>query len=196
MKNWRDISYLAKGNPRQREVYHLILDNQILESLRDFDPAVVSTICVGLDIEGSDVDIICQTGDFSLFKKTLNDSFSNNKGFRCGLAQNKQAVVCSFQLGGLEIEIYGSAQPVEEQNAYRHLTVMSRLVSIGGEEFRARLRELKSAGLKTEPSIAKLLKLHGDPYEAVLGLESKTEAKLKGLIVMPLRALMRERVED
>ena len=72
--------------------------------------------------------------------------------------------------------------PVEEQNAYRHLNVMSRLSVLGGKEFKYTVRELKQEGLKTEPALAKLLGLRGDPYQAILELEEFDDFELEELI--------------
>jgi hypothetical protein len=41
---------------------------------------------------------------------------------------------------------------------------------LGGNPFRTKLRNLKLQGVKTEPAIAQLLSLSGNPYESVASL--------------------------
>ncbi len=94
----------------------------------------------------------------------------------------KQQNIYRIIIEDFEFEIYASPLPVEKQNAYRHLSIMKRLIDIGGKNFCDKIRHLKINGLKTEPAIAKLLNLDGNPYNAVLSLEYKKEEELEKLM--------------
>ncbi len=62
------------------------------------------------------------------------------------------------------------------------MAVQSRLLELDDGRFRAAVIALKQSGLKTEPAFADLLGLAGDPYKALLGLESMTEDDLRRLL--------------
>ncbi|MFQ5649834.1 MAG: DUF4269 domain-containing protein [bacterium] len=51
--NLRDISFLRCGTKKQEKAY-------IVLQVRKFDPVFVSTVTIGVDIDGSDLDIICE----------------------------------------------------------------------------------------------------------------------------------------
>ncbi|MDY6938248.1 MAG: DUF4269 domain-containing protein [Cyanobacteriota bacterium] len=182
-KDWRDISYLKTGNPRQRRVYDLLQEHRILEELQDFDRAVVSTICVGFDIPTSDIDIICCAPNLCELETVLRECYGQHECFSLRYRPPKgDSLVCSFWLEEFEIEIFGSLEPIECQHAYRHLGVMDRLAFLGGISLQEDIRQLKKSGLKTEPAIAKYLQLPGNPYEAVLALERVGDRNLLELI--------------
>ena len=182
-QDWRDISYLRTGTDRQQQLYDVLIRHSVLAILHDFDPAVVSTICVGLDTPASDVDVICHAPNLSKLEQVLRYNYSESENFclRYRPPRN-ETLVCSFSLERLEIEIFGSLEPIESQPAYRHFSVMKRLVSIGDDTFKKDIVELKKSGLKTEPAIAKRLQLQGDPYQAILELENASDADLIELI--------------
>jgi Domain of unknown function (DUF4269) len=180
-QNWRDISYLSRGTPRQRSAYANIRSLKVLESLAEFDPVVASTVCIDIDIPSSDLDIICEVHDPIAFESKLREIFRNLRSFqvrRSGAGSG--VVVASFFHCEWEYEVFGQPIPVERQNAYRHMQQTFRVVSLGGEVWRDAIRTLKIKGLKTEPAVALALGLEGDPYEAVLSLESLSREELAG----------------
>ena len=63
MINFLDISYLKSGNERQKKAYHVLTDNNILEKLAFYHPILVGTIPININIESSDLDIICEVYD-------------------------------------------------------------------------------------------------------------------------------------
>jgi len=91
-------------------------------------------------------------------------------------------LVCQFKLEEYDFEIFGSNQPVESQNAYQHLSIMYRLVCLGGNRFKQAIHQLKQQHYKTEPAIAHILQLEGNPYQAVLLLAENSDETLKKLI--------------
>jgi hypothetical protein len=76
-----DITYLAHGNNRQRQAYAVLTSHQILSKLKQFDPILVGTIPINIDIENSDLDIICCFTDKQAFLKSITDHFSNERSF-------------------------------------------------------------------------------------------------------------------
>jgi len=59
---------------------------------------------------------------------------------------------------------------------------MARLINLGGDIFREKVRDLKLAGKKSEPAIANILGLIGDPYESVAELNDLSDGELARLM--------------
>ena len=172
--NFENIEYLKTGNDRQKLVYNLLTQNKILEKLRQFDPILVGTIPVSIDIESSDLDIICCYNDKIKFTEIIKRNFKHNKDFTI-YEQNEQkqnAIIASFKIDDLEIEIFGQNIPTRQQNAYRHMIIENRLLNEMGELFRQKIIELKKQGYKTEPAFAILLGLKGNAYNELLTYET------------------------
>jgi hypothetical protein len=170
MINFLNISYLQFGNEKQIKAYHVLTDNQILEKLSAYHPILVGTIPINIDIENSDLDIICEVLNKNEFINQLNFSFGIEKGFVITESPKFDAIKASFLTGDFEIEIFGQNIPTRQQNAYRHMLIEHKLLLEKGEEFRKEIVDLKQRGYKTEPAFAKLLGLEGNAYEELLKL--------------------------
>jgi hypothetical protein len=146
-----------------------------LPRLQAFDPLLVGTIPIQIDIESSDLDIICRYDDQQAFADFLVATFGSAGGFKIWTKDEPeaQAVVASFQLDGFDIEIFGQTIPTKQQYAYRHMLVEHKLLTERGEAFRQQIIQLKRQGYKTEPAFGLALGLAGNPYEALLGFENK-----------------------
>ncbi|WP_063338203.1 MULTISPECIES: DUF4269 domain-containing protein [unclassified Marinomonas] len=183
INNWKDIAYLESGTKSQRQAFMLLKEYKVLESLSAFNPILVSTVCVDLDIVGSDLDIICQHNDLNIFKNILNDRYGSCSGYKqWERLSNYEEVVTSFFIDDIEVEIFGLRLNTEKQSAYRHLVMMDRCLKVGGEGLRQQVKNLKVSGLKTEPAFAHILGLKGDPFLAFLELERLDDNQLKTMI--------------
>src|SRR5689334_10748050 len=69
--NWYDISYLLKGNERQKAAYHALKKLRIFEDLAEYSPVLVGTIPIGIDIESSDLDILLEARDLQILEEKL-----------------------------------------------------------------------------------------------------------------------------
>jgi hypothetical protein len=169
---WQDISYLRAGNERQRRAFRALQGLDILRILREHTPVLVGTIPIAIDVEDSDLDIVCEAQDLVVFEKRVTHVFGQHEGFqiRKTLIKGVPSVVASFNYAGFRIEVFGQPQPVTEQHAYRHMVVEARLLALGGEVAGREVQRLKRAGLKTEPAFASYFQLAGDPYEVLLEL--------------------------
>jgi hypothetical protein len=172
--NFENIEYLQHGNERQRQAYAILTNNQVLSKLKKFDPILVGTIPINIDIENSDLDIICSFSNKLEFQKSITSNFSNEKGFtiRENPFLGTHAIIANFFLAGFEIEIFGQTTPTRQQFGYRHMLVEHNLLNQYGEEFRKQIIDLKREGYKTEPAFAKALNLAGDPYLELLKFET------------------------
>ncbi|WP_121810865.1 DUF4269 domain-containing protein [Mucilaginibacter kameinonensis] len=167
------ITYLADGTVRQQEAYQLLTNYRFIELLSGFSPLLAGTIPLNIDIESSDLDIICYYKSKDDFRTCLIQHFSTFTGFSLQelLINQEQAILASFTADGWPIEIFGQNIPVKQQMAYRHMIVEYQLLQQKGKLFRKHVVDLKNQGYKTEPAFAKALGLIGDPYSALLNLE-------------------------
>jgi hypothetical protein len=176
-----NLEYLIKSNPRQQQVYHLLQKYSLMETLQPFDPVLAGTIPINIDIENSDLDIICCFADKELFKTITSKVFSSFVGFTLidTLTNGQETIVINFDLEGWPIEVFGQYVPSREQNAYRHMLAEYELLQHYGEAFRQQIISLKNQGYKTEPAFAKALGIKGNPYEALLDPELINRLKNK-----------------
>ena len=182
LPDWKDIGYLRHGSAAQQRAYHALHDADLLARLRPFGPVLVGTFPLDLTVPGSDLDIICEVPDEASFRQALA-GFASYPGYAVRPAGTAvPAVVVSFELAGLPVEIFGQAVPTVRQYGYRHLVVEARLLALGGPALRAQALALKADGLKTEPAFARLLGLPGNPYQALLALETEPDAALRQLL--------------
>ena len=98
MLNFNSLAYLLNGNEKQKLAYHVLTGNSIFERLHEFDAFLAGTIPINIDIDGSDLDIICCWKDKSHFIKTLTDHFSNENKFQIRKLKirNIETVVVNF----------------------------------------------------------------------------------------------------
>jgi len=183
---WQDGSYLLDGNERQRRAYCALQDLKVFEVLLDHTPVLVGTIPIGIDVEGSDLDIVCRARDLDKFSQLVIAAFGQSDGFRIKekLVKGTPAVVASFFHAGFRVEVFGQHREVTEQHAYRHMVVEDRLLAIGGNAAREGIQRLKRDGMKTEPAFACYFDLFGDPYERLLELSRLNMQQLETVVVM------------
>lgn len=134
-------------------------------ALARWDPVVVSSAAAGLGLPGSDLDVVCDLRPPG-FADAVRSAFGDRPGFSTW--RPGPLLLVAFGGAEMEIELVGEPRPVEEQLAYRHAVAHRRLVLERGPAFAAQVRDLRrTTGLKTEPAIARILGLDGDPYAAV-----------------------------
>lgn len=168
-----NIEYLKNGNRVQQSIYQTILNSQVFCILSEYTPILTGTFPIEINVESSDLDIICFMKNKDKFIATLNQHFTSMKDYRLTSFKRNglDIVLANFIFEDFEFEIFGQNIPVKEQNAYRHMVNEYRILNKYGEAFRNRIIELKKQGLKTEPAFAQELGLTGDPYLAMLNIE-------------------------
>lgn len=184
--NWRCLDYLAHGNERQRSA-HALLTAGLWDELaaQCSDMALVSTLAIGLDLPGSDLDILCQHPDPAAFAATFADQGwqASAKGDNIWLLERVFPCAadsgCDNRIASWPLELYVTPAPIETLNGWRHLTLMAALLQRFGDAFyREVLRLRLEQGLKGEAAMCRLLGLAGDPYAALLTLEGRNLAEL------------------
>ncbi len=181
--DFKTVEYLKKGNERQRKCYDLLESIRIFEVLRAYAPVLTGTIPIEIDLPESDLDIICETHDFTEFREIVRWYYSNYDRFTDRLSDDRYVAV--LFVDGQEIEIFAEAQPTEQQFAYRHMIIEHRMLQLFGEPFRREVIRLKREGYKTEPAFAVLLGLSGNPYQALLETEQYSDEDLLRMFKFP-----------
>lgn len=184
--NWRRLDYLAHGNERQRSA-HALLTAGVWDALAAHcsDLALVSTLAIGLDRPGSDLDILCQHPDPAAFAATFAEQgwLASAKGDNIWLLERVFPCAadsgCDNRIASWPLELYVTPAPIETLNGWRHLTLMAVLLQRFGDAFYREVLHLRlEQGLKGEAAMCRLLGLAGDPYAALLTLEGRNLAEL------------------
>jgi len=170
MTDFSNIEYLKSGNQKQQEAFEILTQNKILSKLAEFDPILVGTIPINIDIENSDLDIICYWKNKIDFTEKLNSVFGKENEFtiREAIINDKESIIANFKINDFEIEVFGQNTPTKNQNGYKHMIIEHEILQSKGENFRLEIIKLKQNGYKTEPAFAFLLGLKGDPYIELL----------------------------
>ncbi|WP_291143286.1 DUF4269 domain-containing protein [Flavobacterium sp. UBA7680] len=165
-----NIEYLKTGNPKQVRAYEILKQNKVMEVLSEFDPILAGTIPINIDIENSDLDIICYWENKTEFVSRVSSLFENKTDFKIQetIIDQHESVVANFKIDDFEIEIFGQNIPTKNQNAYKHMVIENEILESKGENFRLKIIKLKQNGYKTEPAFGELLGLKINPYLELL----------------------------
>lgn len=181
---FKNIKYLKYGNQFQQSCFHILSELGIVEFLSVYNPLLVGTIPLGINIEGSDADIICCATDLKILQLSVFNEYGAMPGFSDQISDKRY--VASFTYSDLPIEIYAEDCPTEIQNGYRHMVIEDRILNIAGEPFKSEIIRLKKSGYKTEPAFGKLLNLD-NPYSELLELSEKTYDELYSYLAVTLK---------
>lgn len=170
MNDFTNIYYLKAGNQKQQLAFEVLTKHKILETLVDFDPILVGTIPINIDIENSDLDIICYWKNKNHFIEKIKLHFENEINFtiRNIVIENQESIVANFFIDAFEIEIFGQNIPTKLQNGYKHMIIEDKILNSKDKNFRLEIIKLKEKGIKTEPAFGLLLGLKGNVYQELL----------------------------
>jgi len=160
-----------------------LAESGVLAALAGFDARVVGTPPLGLDLPGSDIDVVCHAPDGIAFAHRIWEAFAHEQCF--ALRQwrgGERAIIAAFEAFGWPFEIFAAPRPVQEQAGWRHFEVERRLLALGGAALRERVMARRRAGMKTEPAFADALGLAGDPYRAMIDLYGLPDDALARLV--------------
>ncbi|MUK87939.1 DUF4269 domain-containing protein [Ornithinibacillus sp. L9] len=151
---------------------------EIISDLSEYNPVLCGTFPIGIDVDGSDMDIILEVYDFNGFEEKVKVLYGDLEGFRIKrkTIRNQPIIKANFTDLGMEYELFGQRQPVEKQYAYLHMVIEKVLLEeVPG--LRKKVIQLKKQGIKTEPAFCEVLGIVGDPYEGLIEFGKK-----KGII--------------
>ncbi|CAN5155624.1 DUF4269 domain-containing protein [soil metagenome] len=156
---------------------------RVMDVLREHDPHIAGTLPLGIDVAGSDIDVLCHAPDADAFTQLVWSAFGDQAAFSIRQwTGNERPVIASFEAHGWAFELFGHPSTVSVQRGWRHFEVERRLLSLGGAPFRHAVMERRRRGAKTEPAFADALRLDGDPYAALLEIHSCDDGQLSRLL--------------
>jgi len=163
------IDYLQLGSEKHVRAYKAISNLGIMDNLSEYSPTLCGTFPIGIDIVGSDLDIIMEVVDFLPYEKRVETLYGDKEkvNIKRLLIREVSVVKANFIFSGFEFELFAQPQPVKEQYAYLHMIIENSLMK-QFPNIRAEVIQLKIQGFKTEPAFCKVLGLEGDPYESLL----------------------------
>ncbi|TVQ42444.1 MAG: DUF4269 domain-containing protein [Saprospirales bacterium] len=169
-EDFKNIDFLKTGNPLQVAAWECLYSLNLFEILKEFDPILAGTIPIGLNIEGSDLDVLCCFKEAIFFRSVVEELFFDKKDFTLKekILKEKRSIIASFYEQGFKIELFGQKTPTVEQMAWKHMIKEWELLNKYGSELKSMVIDLKHKGFSTEHAFAIALDLHGDPYEAIL----------------------------
>lgn len=90
------------------------------EILKDYSPVLAGTIPIEIDIEGSDLDIICRFKNEDAFTECLHQYFHEYDSFSLEkiIVNDEKSIVSNFILEELPIEVFAQNKQVTDQMAY------------------------------------------------------------------------------
>jgi len=180
----KNIDYLRIGNKRQSDAYLAINELNIFNILEKFNPILAGTIPLEIDIDSSDLDLICESSDLLEFQSTLKFYFGNMDSFDTYIPKVRDipTIVATFKFYNFTFEIFCQSVPVENQFAVIHLKIEERLLRLSGDHVKEKIRNLKKQGMKTELAFATYFKIKGDPYEELAKMADYTDQQLIDMI--------------
>ncbi|KMJ57349.1 alpha/beta hydrolase [Bacillus sp. LL01] len=160
---------MKAGNIKQQEAYVAMRDLNILNELDAYNPILCGTLPIGIDIQGSDLDIIMEVQELGHFAEKLQTLYADKENFsiKRTTIRGREVVKANFIFRDFEFELFGQAQPVHKQFAYLHMMIEYELLK-RNPGLKEKVINLKNQGYKTEPAFCKLLNICGDPYEGLI----------------------------
>lgn len=179
-----DISYLLNGNKTQQKAYQTLTNLKIMNIMKPYHPTLTGTIPLQIETKHSDLDIICEVHDFTLFEEILQKHYSKHKDFLVSryILNAIPSMVSNFHYNGFPVEIFAQPIKVSKQNAYRHMIAEYNILRIADESAVKNIIALKEQGIKTEPAFARYFGLEGDPYKRLKELSYIDLKELKNLL--------------
>lgn len=128
--NWLKLDYLREGSQVQKKVYDVMRSGRFLEILQKYNPILVGTVPIGIEVPGSDLDVVCEVYDFNLFEQVLTGNFGHYDGFCLSrrTVNGQERMKANFMVHDWPIEIFGQSVPTRKQNGYKHMLIEYRML--------------------------------------------------------------------
>ncbi len=103
-----DISYLKTGNAKQREAFAALDRLGIFRTLAAFSPVLAGTVPIDIDVEDSDLDIICEMREPEALEQVLIPAYGALERFALSRERmhGDRVIVCNFRFGPWPVEIF------------------------------------------------------------------------------------------
>lgn len=169
---------------KNTKVWNAINRSDILNLFFENNPLIAGTFPLEIYAETSDLDIILEANDLNILNNSLVEHFGTCEDFKIINLEvdHKPTLICNFKFDGIPFEIFAQDRPSVQQTAYLHLLIEERLLKIGGETFKQKIKSARASGSKTESAFAELLGIKADPYKSLLELQTKSFKELEKII--------------
>ncbi|MFV8257176.1 VOC family protein [Bdellovibrio bacteriovorus] len=167
---------------KNEAIHTAVKSSGVLKSLKEHQPLLVGTYPLGMNVSGSDVDVLINIPDLTTAETLLKKHFSGFENFKAETHAQYAAVTASFDFQGVTFEVFAQVKGTVKQNGNLHFLVEERLLHVGGSFLAEKILALRKAGDKTEPAFAKALNLSGNPYDELLRLQKLSESELRQLL--------------
>ncbi|MFZ3590222.1 DUF4269 domain-containing protein [Bacillus sp. DJP31] len=149
---FNSLVILKLGNEKHKKAYKALVTLGILKDLARYAPVLCGTFPLGIDIEGSDLDIIMNVKDFNEFEQKVHMLYGNLDSFKQNrlTIRDKAVSKANFLYDGFEFELFGKSQPVERQYAYLHMVIENYILK-DSPHLREEVINLKNQGRSYEP---------------------------------------------
>lgn len=160
---------MQMGTKKQQDAYTVIMDLDIMNELSTYTPVLCGTFPIGINISGSDLDIIMEVQELEPFEELIQTLYNKQDDFtiKRKTINGKEVVKANFTFRDFEFELFGQDQPVHMQRAYLHMMVEHELLQ-KYPALKQRVIHLKNQGYKTEPAFCEFFDITGDPYEGLI----------------------------
>ncbi|WP_421785316.1 DUF4269 domain-containing protein [Hyphobacterium sp.] len=167
----------------RRQILEALGEAGIFRQLAPFDPHIVGSVPLDVHHAASDIDICCGAPDLTAFASALK-ALANVELVEVteNVYLGRPSVIGHFIIGGHAADIFAQSCPVSEHQSYRLWKVEARLLAVGGDALRDRVRAHKIAGMKTEAAFAASLRLAGDPVDVLLQLAASPDNRLEAVV--------------
>ncbi len=156
--------------------------HNLLNTMSKYTPLVSGSVPLNIHNEKSDLDIIFSAQDLHRFADDLTcyaEKYSPEVTFK--KLKGYESVIIRYTTENIKYECVAQYRPVYDIIANQHFLIESRLLNIAGSSARTAISQLKKAGIPTEPAFAQYFYISGEPYEALLNMNSLTESELHQL---------------
>lgn len=165
---------------KNKKVLSFLEETQILSKLKEFSPTISGTLPLNIHTPESDLDILFEVADLKSFEEVVTSLFKELDQFKTSYSEHQgmESLVVNFNYNDLPIELFAQNKAVFKQQANQHFLIEARLLKLLGKDFRLKIQDLKSKGIKTEPAFGEVLKLN-EPYADLIELNKLSDFELK-----------------
>src|SRR5438105_3907106 len=117
-----DPDFLSRGTERQRAAFAELSRLGIFARLAEFGPVLAGTVPIDVDIESSDLDIICSAVDLESFAGLVRSFYGAEPGFALEhkLIRSRPTVIARFRTAQFPVEIFAQNAAVLTQSSVLH----------------------------------------------------------------------------
>jgi hypothetical protein len=98
---------MKKGTDRQQKAYAVIMELDILNDMNTYHPVLCGTLPIGIDITGSDLDIIMEVQELAPFEELIQTLYNKKDGFtiKRKTINGKEVVMANFTFSGFVLSL-------------------------------------------------------------------------------------------